>query len=162
MYCTKCGEKIDDNSIFCTECGNNTSVDQNKKFDIDKKIEVTVRNNNGVIKPRHSFQNSACSKIVIYVVIFLVLNVLLWGGQELWHYKDNRKLSELKTQMQQIDQMNRSFENDMNANGATQSKYDQYSARIDERNKLADEYNVLSKSSGSRWYIIPIPIPSHK
>lgn len=99
------------------------------------------------------------AQIGIYILLFLVLNGILWGVQELWHSKDNQKLSEIENRIEYLDATNNSFVKNMNLYGSSQLEYSQYSSRIDERNKLADEYNSLSKSSGSRWYLIPIPMP---
>jgi len=101
-------------------------------------------------------------QILTYIAVFLIVNGLLWGAQEIYHYSDNQKLDAMETQIKSLDSKISSFEMSMNASGATKYAYDNYSKNIDERNSLVDEYSKLSKDTGSRWYLIPIPLGHSK
>lgn len=96
-------------------------------------------------------------QVLTYIAVFLLINGLLWGVQEAYHYKDDQQLDVIETQIEKLDSEISHFETDMNLNGTTQYAYSNYSKNIDKRNGLVAEYNKLSKESGSRWYLIPLP-----
>lgn len=95
-------------------------------------------------------------------LIFVFINGLLWGGQELYHYSDNKKLDTIEKQISDLDSQTSKIESDAKIHGITDSSYSKYSSMVDQRNKLADEYNKLNKETGSRFYLIPIPLGRSK
>lgn len=95
-------------------------------------------------------------------LIFVIINGLLWGGQELYHYNDNKKLDSLEKQIDDLDSQTSKIESNAKMYGITDSNYSKYSSLVDQRNKLTDEYNKLNKETGSRFYLIPIPFGRSK
>lgn len=101
MFCSKCGNKIEDDSIFCTKCGNNTgNIDSNKvtiditKNDVVKdnaqKVETlelepnpkqNTEQQNGNLKsrknPSKTNKNSIVNKILSLCMIITFIVVVL-------------------------------------------------------------------------------------
>ena len=124
--------------------------------------------------------------------MFLVLNFILWGGQEIYYYNDTKEIKKIeqsldvqkfeitylkktvKVQEGEVEYLSEKMDfwnkNDMvemyNSNVdkynlyLTEYKYDlnNYNELIDEYNNEIEKLNELIKKSGSRWYIIPLPI----
>ncbi len=44
--------------------------------------------------------NPLSNPIIRYILIFVVINVLLWGGQEIYHYSDTQKIKEIDSFLQ--------------------------------------------------------------
>jgi len=131
--------------------------------------------------------------IVKYVIIFIVLNAILWGGQELYYYKDTKKINEIdsfltsektsitaledKISLEEdniksldsrlesyqslgyIDDYNNGVGSFNNLLETYKSDLDNYNLKLTNYNTKVDEMNVLIKKSGTRWYLIPIPLP---
>lgn len=127
------------------------------------------------------------------VVVFAIINGILWGGQELYYYKDTQEINKIESALDlekiEIIKMKSDIESlsgsidikQTQLNDAkTRGLINQYNAGVDDINSLIDEYekkvaifngkqndynrqvdqiNVLIKKSGSRWYLIPIPLP---
>jgi hypothetical protein len=90
-------------------------------------------------------------------LIYLVINVFLVGGQELWHKKDNQKLKEMRLELKDTENKINYYES-INKNGTiTEAEYDTYSKEIDYYNGLVEDYNKLSEKVGGTWYILPVP-----
>ena len=131
--------------------------------------------------------------IIKYILIFIVLNALLWGGQELYYYKDTKKINEIESfltsekasiialeneisseeadikslnnQLERykslgyIDDYNNGVGNFNNLLKTYKSDLTNYNLKLKNYNAKIDEVNILIKSSGTRWYLIPIPLP---
>ncbi|MDY0015966.1 MAG: hypothetical protein RBS13_07115 [Bacteroidales bacterium] len=97
-------------------------------------------------------------QILTYIGVFIIINVVLWGGQELYHYNDNKELEQIESEIASLDIEIKSFESVMDRYGASQKDYNTYTKNIDERNNLVEKYNKLAEDTGSRWYLIPIPM----
>ena len=74
MFCTKCGNKMEDNAKFCTSCGNSRDV-------VNNVSNVNVNNQNNVTKTNKvSIGNCIGTAILIAVIIFIlpfILTVML-------------------------------------------------------------------------------------
>lgn len=68
MYCTKCGTKIDDNSIYCSKCGNYLSNRQTMNMDSSK---VQFKKNN----PSSSKKSGVLKYIVITIVLLMIISI---------------------------------------------------------------------------------------
>lgn len=131
--------------------------------------------------------------VIGIILIYAVLNLILWGCQELYWMKDTQEIkrieSSLESEKSQIslleakisDQSNSidikqkelarlessNLIDDFNAgvdeyNSLLQeykSNVDAYNSKLDKYNEQVDRSNELIKKSGSRWYLIPIPMP---
>jgi len=131
--------------------------------------------------------------IIKLVVVFGVINAILWGAQELYWHKDTKKINEIEVYLENEKQTIGTLEAKINLTeaeiGRKESQLnsykslgyiDEYNTGVDDFNYLlsiykqdldtynskltsynakVDEVNALIKKSGSRWYIIPIPIP---
>ena len=130
---------------------------------------------------------------ILYVLVYGLINLILWGGQELYYYKDTQEIkkieSHLENEKEQITSLESEINNQSNLletkqknlvslknNGLIdqynagaddynfllqeyESNVDIYNNRLAEYNKQVDRVNELIEKSGSRWYLIPIPIP---
>lgn len=178
MNCPKCGKENSETAKFCIQCGYSLS-----------STARTVSNN---IKTK---SRSALAQVGLWILVYGVLNLLLWGGQELYYRGDTKKMNALETEMalekMQIDQLEQSLTtasttidakeallNSQKAAGqivlynsgvdgynsmletykADTNKYD---AHLSAYNVKVDEYNKLVEHSGSRWWLIPIPMPGN-
>lgn len=92
------------------------------------------------------------------VVLYAVLNGVIYGAQELYYYKDTQKMNQLEGEMGSIRSEISSLESRATDGGLAEPYYSRYKNDIDKYNSKADEYNTLSERSGSRWWLIPIPI----
>jgi hypothetical protein len=131
--------------------------------------------------------------IIGIIVIFGFINLLLWGGQELYWRKDMQEIRKIenylaseKTEITLLESKinNQSISIDFKQKGLNSLKnnglINEYNAGVDDYNILLQKYksnvdiyngklteynnqvdcvNELIKKSGSRWYLIPIPIP---
>lgn len=168
MSCPSCRKEIPEEAAFCRYCGANISIQ--KKL-IQEGYAETAQTNAAeppvhfVVKTTPS-KESIVSKIlnslnrlpgiVRVILIFIILNAVLWGAQELYYRDDTQKMNVLDAEISTMESQIKYMESYPYT--TTQS---QYESLLNKRNKEADEYNALAKSSGSRWYLIPIPTGSH-
>jgi len=96
------------------------------------------------------------------VLIYALLNLVLYVGQELYHLPSTNKMNQLNSEMEVLDSDINRIESRANSGGLSEPYYSQYKTKIDDYNKKADEYNKLAKDSGSRWWLLPIPMPGGK
>lgn len=146
MKCTHCGEDNSAEARFCKNCG--LGIASRATFS-----SVTT-------KPKKSFFSGLGSTtigIISLIVIYVVINGVLWFGQEAYHHEDNAQLEQMETKMNQLNSQITSFENRMSLSGATEYEYANYEKMVNDYNKTTEEYNALAEKSGTRWYLIPIP-----
>lgn len=132
--------------------------------------------------------------LVGLIIVYGAINLVLYGGQELWHKGDTDKLHVIeeflkgkKVEMDSIEQRLVTTETDLNARKSQLDRYkaindiyhynlgvdsynsllgdyrlylEQYNNALSIYNQKIDEGNELIKKTGTRWYVIPIPIPS--
>jgi len=138
---------------------------------------------------------NAIKQFAILILVFGVINGVLWVGQELYYGADTKKINEIETflknekltvntietalsveetQLDQKDNLLNSYKSFGNTeeynNGVYEynnllQKYqldlDNYKTKITAYNLKVDEVNALIKKSGTRWYLIPIPLPGN-
>jgi len=92
------------------------------------------------------------------IIIYALLNGALYAGQEIYYFNDTQRMNQLESEMSTIDKKITFLESYATDGGLPEPQYSQYKNNIDEYNRKADEYNRLTKKSGSRWWLIPIPI----
>ncbi len=99
--------------------------------------------------------------ILSLVGVFVVLNGVLYFGQELYYWNDVKKcetmelrINEFKNEASEIEKMMKNGEIYLQAD-----KIKRYDFIIAEHNELVREYNELAKSAYSRWWLLPIPLP---
>jgi hypothetical protein len=94
-------------------------------------------------------------KLTALAIVFVVLNVVVVGGQMLWHMGDNKRMDKLDVEMSQLQTKIDAYE----AQGEGELddlEYQNYSNAVDQYNAKVNEYNALADKSAI-WYIIPIP-----
>jgi chromosome segregation ATPase len=131
--------------------------------------------------------------IIGFILIYGFINLVLWGGQELYWRKDTQEINKIESYLtsekNQITSLESKIDNqsgliddkqkelDRLKNDGLIDKYnlgvdnynfllqeyksnvDVYKGKLTEYNSQIDRVNELIKKSGSRWYLIPIPIP---
>lgn len=129
--------------------------------------------------------------IIATVIVFGILNLALYWIQEAWHYKDNQKITKITQFMERKEIAIKDFEQSIlrqqQQTSVEKNHLDSLlkQNRIDEYNKLVDNYNSKLKDLksnislydkqmndynrwvkeandffqkvGPRWYIIPVP-----
>lgn len=89
MYCSKCGSKIPDESVFCNQCGFNISVNRNPETSNNDSIPTNATNpqtsSNPISddKPTSTKSKSVISKIVVTIVLIFaagLINTALASG----------------------------------------------------------------------------------
>lgn len=90
MFCKYCGNKIDDNSIFCSKCGKSV-----RETEIEIKTEIKIKNkNNGWLLTENLEWKKPYLARTIQIILFSFLIVFtiynfysLGGGAEQWTYR---------------------------------------------------------------------------
>lgn len=168
MQCPNCGKEILVGAAFCRHCGVN--VETHKKLiqegyavasqtpSVAQPIYVAAKSNTSKESIGTKFLNGwdKIPGIIRLIVVFVVLNMVLWGSQELYYWDDSQRMKVLDAEIADMDSKIQYMENFPYT--TTQSQYENL---LNKRNKEADEYNALVQSSGSRWYLIPIPTGHH-
>lgn len=112
--------------------------------------------------------------ILYSVFAFVFVNIILYFGQEWYYSQDTADLIGLQNQINdqkrsyillEVELKNIQDQSDKISDKkqfeVLKNKYDKtynmYSRMIEEHNKNVKEYNRLTKRSGSRWYVIPVP-----
>lgn len=132
--------------------------------------------------------------IISVVLIYGILNLILWGGQELYYYEDTREINQIEKWLEEEKQKiflleqkidSQSIEIEQEENKLTdlenrrlttlynsnvdsynyllegyENDFDIYDEKIAKYNNKVNRFNELIKKSGSRWYLIPIPLPT--
>lgn len=132
-------------------------------------------------------------QLIRLVLIFGVINFVLWGAQELYHKEDTQRIkiieaqleadqrdidsleakialeeAEIERKQKQLDRYKYLGSIDEYNNGVNDFNYllavyksdlNAYNNKLTSYNQKVDEVNTLIKKSGSRWYLIPIPLP---
>ena len=96
--------------------------------------------------------------LVRLLLIYALLNGVIYAGQEIYHYSGTQKMNKLDSDMSYIDREITTLESYATDEGLSEPYYSQYKNDIDEYNQKADEYNKLNEKTGRRWWLIPIPI----
>jgi len=172
MLCPNCGKSISVQAAFCKYCGVSVAEVQSRLVDegyaVPSGSAETVAVPVTSVSPKEKKPNifsrlgGTLMSIIVLIVIYGVVNGVLWLGQEAFHHEDNVKLEQMKSEMSKLDTKIKVFESSASAYGATEQDISRYKADIDRYNVLVDEYNKLAKDSGTRWYVIPIPGRSHE
>lgn len=174
MSCPSCGKNIDAQAAFCKYCGVSVAEIQSRLFSEGYAAPAGSTESVAIPSPTVSVspmeqKSSIFSRIggtamslIAIVVIYGVVNGVLWLGQEAYHHEDNAKLEQMNSEMSKLDTKITVFERSASSYGATDQEIARYKADIDRYNALVDEYNKLAKDSGTRWYVIPIPGRSHE
>jgi hypothetical protein len=114
------------------------------------------------------------SNFIYTIIVFIILNIALYFGQE-WYYSgdihkaeilkkeiDSQKYNyiRLELQLNQIKEQAEKtiIEEEWNVLRNKYNKlYTTYENILKSHNENVEEYNKLVKNSGTRWYVIPIP-----
>ncbi len=95
--------------------------------------------------------------IVRLLIVYVVLNVVLYLGQELYWMKDTQAMNKLDQELVQLETDLKSLESKATSGGLMEPYYSEYEGKVSSYNNKSQEYNTISKRSGSRWYLIPLP-----
>lgn len=154
-----------------------------------KTMKAKENNSGGGIPP-------FIMSILSLIIMFGVLNGVIYGGQEIYYWNDVKKcelmeveLKDLeievnkiedfinfrKTKVDRINQLEKEIKQGLSKDytkykqmideyNSNMSRYkksmDEYDNLIVKYNKITREYNDLAKSAYSRWWLLPIPLPS--
>ncbi|MEK5358080.1 hypothetical protein [Paenibacillus sp. FSL L8-0709] len=95
--------------------------------------------------------------IIGIIIVYVVINLVLVGGQNLWHSGENNRLDELETIMSSQEKIIQSYENQVDNGTISDDEYNEYTKKVDEYNKNVNEYNEVAEKAGTTWYILPVP-----
>ncbi len=173
--------------------------DESDPSDIEKLIDTAIEFQKIQIENANK-KNSGIPPFIIsilsLIIMFAVLNGVIYGAQEIYYWNDIKKcesmetkLKSLKIEISKIEEFVQLRKNKLdkirqleqeikqglskdynkyqkmidsyNLNNNTYKKYmKDYDSLIVQHNKIAREYNDLAKNAYSRWWLLPIPLPS--
>lgn len=148
MICSHCGENNGDEAVFCKSCGL-------KIVHAEKLPPVALGNQQK--QSIFSQIGGLAGGLIGIVIIYAVVNGVLWFGQEAYHHEDNVKLEQMESRINELKTKIENYESTAERYGMTDATYTNYESAITEHNKLIEEYNSLAEDSGTRWYVIPVP-----
>lgn len=94
-------------------------------------------------------------------LIFAILNGVLYGLQEIYHYSDVKKCENMEKELESIKEQVEYYEHIGAMQGGLDKRdYYEYSHLIEKHNALVAEYNELASSAYSRFWLLPFPAPS--
>ena len=67
MYCIHCGKEIDDDSIFCTNCGQQVTFASNSNTKTEKTVKPNAEENNSSTK---GFSSAETQTFTPRIIIF--------------------------------------------------------------------------------------------
>lgn len=81
MYCTKCGNKLEETNLFCTKCGAKINRVQNNSINnnTSKEIEISEEELELIKKQRNNRENSPRTSTIYIVSVLAVFIVFLIG-----------------------------------------------------------------------------------
>jgi hypothetical protein len=124
MYCYKCGNEIDDDSVFCTFCGSK----QNKELEeLDKISGTTIIDNNGnrsslkVELINHSPKGNHTKTIVftLFILIGVITLILVLNNKSMLFNTLNKGKDILTNEANNINKLNQINDNEGNNRIAT-------------------------------------------
>lgn len=98
--------------------------------------------------------------LMALAIVFALFNGLLWGIQEVVHYKDVKRCEGIEITLDIIKQEIQAYEKSAQYGRLSTREYEAYRMLIDKHNALTQEYNELAPSAYRRWWLLPFPIPS--
>jgi len=81
-------------------------------------------------------------QVIVMIIGFLLINALLWGGQELYYYKDTQKTKQIKAFLETDKAKIIDLENSL-AQEEAEIKEIQEKANYYKNNEMREEYNSL-------------------
>jgi hypothetical protein len=94
------------------------------------------------------------------LVVYVVVNAVLWGGQELLSRDEQREAETIEASLnavgREIDAMEASPQIIASRDPVL------YQAKLDEYNALIPRYNTAAEKAYSRWWLLPIPMPGSR
>lgn len=96
--------------------------------------------------------------LVIIVVIYGLFNLVIVGGQYIWHFKDNSELKRIEKTLAEQEVNIKMYEEKIYNNTITDSEYADYQNEINDYNENVDEYNEIAEKIGGTYYVLPVPI----
>lgn len=91
------------------------------------------------------------------ILIYGVINLVLVGGQNLWHSGEKNRLNELQEIMSNQEKIIHEYKLDVENGTISDDEYNDYTKKVDEYNENVNEYNKVAEKSGTTWYILPVP-----
>jgi hypothetical protein len=92
------------------------------------------------------------------IIIYGVINLVLVGGQNLWHSGEKNRLNELQGILSSQEIVIQSYESKVDSGTITDVEYNEYTKKVDEYNKNINEYNEVAEKAGTTWYVLPVPV----
>lgn len=97
---------------------------------------------------------------VYVIVVFIALNGILYGIQEIAAADDKRAVRELEVTMTNWEREINAIESRARAfGGVTPEEAKRYEWLVQQFNANVPTYNELAKKAYSRWWLLPIPLP---
>lgn len=94
---------------------------------------------------------------IIILVVYGLINLVLVGGQNLWHAGDKKELKSIESTLKSWDGKIYLYEYDIKNETITDGEYYDYTVLIEKYNEKVNTYNELAEKVGATFYIVPIP-----
>jgi CRISPR/Cas system CSM-associated protein Csm3 (group 7 of RAMP superfamily) len=95
--------------------------------------------------------------LLVVAIIYGIVNLVLVGGQNLWHSGDKKAMSNIEVQLKNIEDSIHYYELKNKDGLISDEEYDTYKAEVAKCNELVKEYNKHAEKAGTTWYVVPIP-----
>jgi len=92
-------------------------------------------------------------QILLVVVFFMLVNVVLHFGQEVWHSGTDAKIEAIEMELSALEKKINYYEQKNKGQGLSSNEYTAYESLIDTYNIHVEEINELYQKTGTRYYI---------
>lgn len=107
------------------------------------------------MKYRIKHFNRGILSIVVIGVIYLLINLVMYGVQNIGDGDNKARMKELEKAMNEEIKIIQNYEKIGEQEEITEEQYNDYERVLASYNEKVDEYNILSEKVGSTWYLIP-------
>jgi len=91
--------------------------------------------------------------VLTYVIGYIIINVVLYVSQELYHWSDVSKCKELERDIVVMEKVIENYQ---------ETETEKYRQLVKIYNASITDYNNLASSAYSRWWLFPIPLHLHR
>jgi hypothetical protein len=92
-------------------------------------------------------------QILLVVGFFMLVNVVLHFGQEVWHSGTDTKIESIEIKLTALEGKIKYYEQKNEGQGLSSNEYTAYDSLIETYNIHVEEINELYQKTGTRYYI---------
>jgi hypothetical protein len=92
-------------------------------------------------------------KVLTYIVGYIIVNVVLFVSQELYHWSDVSKCKDLERDIEVMEGVIENYQ---------YTGTEEYQQIVKKYNASITDYNNLASHAYARWWLFPIPLHLHR